>query len=115
MLYYYFGSKEGLYVAVLERAYVGIRSLEQSLDVEHLDPAGPCAPLAELTFDHHESHPASSGWSASRTSTTPSTWRTSPVLPGLADPALDVLTRDPRARARRRACSAPTSTRSTCT
>ena len=57
MLYYYFGSKEGLYLAVLERAYAGIRTLEQQLDVEHLPPARAMRELAELTFDHHESHP----------------------------------------------------------
>lgn len=57
MLYYYFGSKEQLFVAVLERAYAGIRALEQQLDVEHLDPVDALRQLAELTFDHHESHP----------------------------------------------------------
>ena len=57
MIYYYFGGKEGLYVAVLERAYAGIRSLEQQLEVEHLDPVHAIRQLAALTFDHHESHP----------------------------------------------------------
>jgi AcrR family transcriptional regulator len=57
MLYYYFGSKEGLYIAVLERAYAGIRAAEQRIDVDHLDPATAIRRLAELTFDHHESHP----------------------------------------------------------
>ena len=57
MIYYYFGSKEGLWVAVLERAYAGIRTAEQTLDVEHLEPAEAIRRLAELTFDHHESHP----------------------------------------------------------
>src|SRR4051794_17208901 len=57
MLYYYFGSKEGLFVAVLERAYAGIREAEREVDVEHLDPVAAIRRLAELTFDHHESHP----------------------------------------------------------
>jgi AcrR family transcriptional regulator len=57
MLYYYFESKEGLYVAVLERAYAGIRSAEQEIDVDDLDPRTAIRRLAELTFDHHESHP----------------------------------------------------------
>src|SRR5215213_8928088 len=57
MLYYYFGSKEGLFVAVLERAYAEIREAERAVDVEHLDPVGAIRRLAELTFDHHESHP----------------------------------------------------------
>jgi AcrR family transcriptional regulator len=57
MLYYYFGSKEGLYTEVLERAYAQIRTAEQQVDVEHLEPVAAIRRLAELTFDHHESHP----------------------------------------------------------
>jgi AcrR family transcriptional regulator len=57
MIYYYFGGKEQLYLAVLERAYAQIRDAEQALDVEHLDPISAIRPLAELTFDHHETHP----------------------------------------------------------
>ncbi len=36
MLYYYFGSKEGLYLAVLEQVYGDIRSVEQELDLASL-------------------------------------------------------------------------------
>jgi AcrR family transcriptional regulator len=57
MLYYYFGSKEGLYTEVLERAYARIREAERDVDVEHLDPVAAIRRLAELTFDHHEAHP----------------------------------------------------------
>ena len=57
MIYYYFGGKEQLYVAVLERSYSRIRGLEQQLDVEHLDPVEAIRALAGLTFDHHEAHP----------------------------------------------------------
>jgi AcrR family transcriptional regulator len=57
MLYYYFESKEGLYTAVLERAYARIRDAERELDVQHLDPIAAIRRLAELTFDHHEAHP----------------------------------------------------------
>jgi AcrR family transcriptional regulator len=57
MIYYYFGSKEQLYIAVLERAYATIRSLERELDVEHLEPADAIRRLAEVTLDHHEAHP----------------------------------------------------------
>jgi AcrR family transcriptional regulator len=56
MLYYYFGSKEQLYIAVLERAYSTARDAERQLDVDHLDPVSAIRTLAELTFDHHESH-----------------------------------------------------------
>jgi TetR/AcrR family transcriptional regulator len=57
MIYYYFGGKEQLFVAVLERAYAEIRAAEQEIDVEHLDAVAAIRRLAELTFDHHESHP----------------------------------------------------------
>jgi AcrR family transcriptional regulator len=57
MIYYYFGSKEQLWISVLERAYAGIREAEQSLDVEGLDPAAAIRRLAELTYDHHTAHP----------------------------------------------------------
>jgi AcrR family transcriptional regulator len=57
MLYYYFGSKEQLYIAVLERVYQQIRTAEQTLDVDGLDPVDAIRRIAELTFDHHQSHP----------------------------------------------------------
>ena len=38
MIYYYYGSKEGLYLAVLERAYRKIRSLESDLQLAELPP-----------------------------------------------------------------------------
>jgi len=56
MIYYYFGGKEQLFMAVLDRAYAGIRRAEQSIDVEHLDPVSAIRRLAELTFDHHHAH-----------------------------------------------------------
>ncbi len=58
MIYYYFENKEGLYRAVLEEAYRGIRRLEATLDLDALDPVTAVRELAALTFDHHVSHPA---------------------------------------------------------
>jgi AcrR family transcriptional regulator len=57
MIYYYFKNKEELYIAVLEQAYSTARDAERQLDVDHLDPVSAIRTLAELTFDHHESHP----------------------------------------------------------
>ncbi|MWB97228.1 TetR/AcrR family transcriptional regulator [Agromyces seonyuensis] len=56
MLYYYFGSKEGLFLAVLERAYATIRSLESGLHVDDMDPVDALRALAEATYDHHTTH-----------------------------------------------------------
>ncbi len=57
MLYYYFGSKEGLYLAVLEQVYGDIRSVEQELDLTSLRPADAIRRMIEFTFDYEESHP----------------------------------------------------------
>jgi AcrR family transcriptional regulator len=57
MIYYYFGGKEQLYIAVLERAYSEIRAAEATIDVAHLAPVEAIRTLAELTFDHHDAHP----------------------------------------------------------
>lgn len=56
MIYYYFGGKEQLYLAVLEEAYRGIREAEQSLQVQELESAEALRRLAELTYDHHLKH-----------------------------------------------------------
>jgi AcrR family transcriptional regulator len=93
MLYYYFGSKEGLYVAVLEHAYAGIRALEQELDVEHLDPVDAIRQLAELTFDHHESHPDFIRLVSIENIHHAKHLSRSTTLSARANPALDVLSR----------------------
>ncbi|ACL55163.1 TetR family transcriptional regulator [Methylobacterium nodulans] len=58
MIYYYFGSKEGLYLAVLERAYAEIRALEAGLDLERCDPVEGLRRLIGQTFDSDEAHAA---------------------------------------------------------
>jgi AcrR family transcriptional regulator len=93
MLYYYFGGKEQLYVAVLEHAYTVIRSIEGELDVEHLDPVEAIRQLAELTFDHHESHPDFIRLVSIENIHRAEHIARSSTLSGLANPALDVLTR----------------------
>jgi AcrR family transcriptional regulator len=57
MIYYYFGSKEGLYLAVLEQVYSDIRRVEQELDLASLTPADAVRRMIEFTFDYEESHP----------------------------------------------------------
>jgi AcrR family transcriptional regulator len=53
MIYYYFGSKEGLYVAVLEESYRRMRSIEAAQHLEDLAPEAALRRLVEFTFDHH--------------------------------------------------------------
>src|SRR6267142_5679247 len=55
MIYYYFGSKEGLYLKVLEEAYGRIRSIETDLHLEDLPPEDALRKLVAFTFDYqHE-------------------------------------------------------------
>jgi AcrR family transcriptional regulator len=58
MIYYYFGSKEGLYIEVLEEAYRSIRNIERDLDVDHLPPERALRELVGFTFDRHQQNPA---------------------------------------------------------
>ncbi len=57
MIYYYFGSKEELYRAVLERAYASMRAAEVDLRLQDLAPADAIRRLAGHAFDHHEANP----------------------------------------------------------
>jgi AcrR family transcriptional regulator len=77
MIYYHFGGKKQLYIAVLERAYARIRAAEREVSVDNLDPVTALRRVAEVTFDHHGAHPEFIRLSPSRTSTTPSTSRSS--------------------------------------
>ena len=56
MIYYYFGDKEGLYLAVLENAYRTVREGEAQLDIGGLSPIEALRRLVEFTFDHHHRH-----------------------------------------------------------
>jgi AcrR family transcriptional regulator len=53
MIYYYFGSKEGLYIAVLEDSYRRVRSTEGQLHLDDLPPLRALEALVGFTFDHH--------------------------------------------------------------
>jgi AcrR family transcriptional regulator len=57
MLYYYFGSKDELFLAVLEEAYAHIRSAERDLDLEHKDPREGLKRLVEFTWNYYLEHP----------------------------------------------------------
>ncbi|MFM8745182.1 MAG: TetR/AcrR family transcriptional regulator [Aestuariivirga sp.] len=57
MIYHYFGSKEGLFTAVLENAYLGIRSAEQRLRLEELEPEEAIARLVRFTWNYYLAHP----------------------------------------------------------
>jgi AcrR family transcriptional regulator len=53
MIYYYFVSKDGLYLAVLEEAYRRMRAIESDLHLDDLAPVDALKRLVEFTYDHH--------------------------------------------------------------
>ncbi len=57
MIYYYFGSKDELYRAVLERAYQRIRDQEQQAGFESLAPDTALRAVIGHNFDYHFEHP----------------------------------------------------------
>jgi AcrR family transcriptional regulator len=57
MIYYYFGNKEGLYIAVLEEAYRRMRSIEASLHLEDLAPEQALRTLVAFTCDYQLANP----------------------------------------------------------
>jgi TetR/AcrR family transcriptional regulator len=57
MIYHYFGNKEGLYLAALERVYEELRGTENTLDLAHLAPTAAIQRLVEFTFDYSRGHP----------------------------------------------------------
>ena len=57
MLYYYFGGKEDLFLAVLERAYEHIRGEEQQLHLTNLPPVAGVTELVVFTWNYFVAHP----------------------------------------------------------
>ena len=56
LINYYFGSKEKLYIAVLEHVYGEIREAESKLDLDHLPPERAIRRIVEFTFNYYLAH-----------------------------------------------------------
>ena len=57
LIYYYFGSKEDLFLAVLERAYEGIRGEERGLELSQIEPIEAIRRLIAFTWNYYLAHP----------------------------------------------------------
>ena len=57
MLYYYFGNKETLFLAVLEAAYARIRAAETKLSLLDVEPVESIRRLVEFTWEYYLAHP----------------------------------------------------------
>jgi len=58
MIYYYFGSKAGLYLAALESVFEKLVVLEREIDVEHLDPPAAIEATIKLKIDYYVENPS---------------------------------------------------------
>ena len=56
LINYYFGTKEKIYLAVLEHVYSEIRHAESLLDLDHLDPTAAIHRIVEFTFTYYLEH-----------------------------------------------------------
>jgi AcrR family transcriptional regulator len=56
LINYYFGSKERLYLAVLERVYAEIRDAERGLELDHLPPVEAMRRIVDFTFEYYVAH-----------------------------------------------------------
>jgi AcrR family transcriptional regulator len=56
LINYYFGSKEKLYIAVLEQVYGEIREAEGELDLDHLAPVDAMRRIVEFTYNYYLTH-----------------------------------------------------------
>ena len=57
VLYYYFGSKEGLFAAVLERTYAAIRAAQEDMNLRDMDPVEAMRKLVFFTGESWGRHP----------------------------------------------------------
>jgi AcrR family transcriptional regulator len=57
LIYYYFDSKEDLFLAVLERAYEGIRGEERRLNLSEVEPIEAIRRLIAFTWNYYLAHP----------------------------------------------------------
>jgi AcrR family transcriptional regulator len=57
MIYYYFGSKEGLYLKVLEESYRRMRAMEAAAHLDDLAPEDALRKLVGHTLDYQWAHP----------------------------------------------------------
>lgn len=57
LIYYYFGNKDDLFRAVLERSYADIRAAEQALHLDAMDPVEAIRQLVSFTWHYYLEHP----------------------------------------------------------
>lgn len=93
MINYYFGSKEKLYLAVLEQVYGEIRHAESFLELDHLAPVDAIKRIVEFTFDYYLSHQGFVSIVVAENQAKGRHFRKSKAMRSLNRPIIDTLTR----------------------
>ena len=57
MIYYYFGSKEGLFIAVIEEAYRRFNEAEEALALDEAKPAQALADVIRFVWGYYQANP----------------------------------------------------------
>ncbi|MFC5607633.1 TetR/AcrR family transcriptional regulator [Variovorax soli] len=58
MIYYYFGGRDGLYLATLEESYRRIREAEAAIDLRGLDPVESMRKITRFRIDYYVQNPS---------------------------------------------------------
>lgn len=93
MLYYYFGSKEGLYREVLEGVYLSLRQAEHSLDLDGLEPREALSTFCRFVWRYYHEHPEFVGLVSAENVHQARLLRRSAVLDQLVSPVVQMLDR----------------------
>jgi AcrR family transcriptional regulator len=100
MVYYYFGSKEGLFRAVLEAAYLSLQQAEQSLRIDGLAPEQALGEFCRFVWRYYVEHPEFIGLVNTENLHHAAHLKRSPRLRQLVSPVVELL-RDLLARGER--------------
>ena len=91
MLYYYYGSKEKLFLTVLEHMYFRFKQAEEQVQIESSDPREAVIQLARFVWDFYYENPEFIRLLNSENLHEARHLKTSPHLGELVNPVIDVL------------------------
>ncbi|GAB4476521.1 MAG: TetR/AcrR family transcriptional regulator [Burkholderiaceae bacterium] len=91
MVYYYFGSKEGLFRAVLEAAYLSLQQAERSVHLDDLPPAQALDEFCRFVWRYYVDHPEFIGLVNTENQHRAVHLRQSPQLGELVSPVIRLL------------------------
>jgi AcrR family transcriptional regulator len=91
MVYYYFGSKEGLFREVLEAAYLSLRQAERTFHVDDVEPAAALSRFCRFVWRYYLDNPEFIGLVNTENLYQARHLRRSPQLSELVSPIVELL------------------------